>query len=79
MTTAEPLIKSYRPKTQVDGVDRTVQTGKVTSLRGPNCAGKVTARRVVVRLDRRANSKATGPGRPYAQYRPSLTPYGFGR
>jgi len=42
MTTAEPLIKSYRPKTQVDGVDRTVQTGKVTSLRGPNCAGKVT-------------------------------------
>jgi ABC-2 type transport system ATP-binding protein len=72
MITAEGLTKRYGAKTAVDGLDFTVQPGRVTGFLGPNGAGKSTTMRMVVGLDRPTAGGVTVNGKPYAQHRAPL-------
>jgi ABC-2 type transport system ATP-binding protein len=49
---AEGLVKSYRHKRALDGLDLTVAAGEITGLVGPNGAGKTTFVDVVTGLVR---------------------------
>ena len=72
MITAEGLTKRYGAKTAVDGLDFTVQPGRVTGFLGPNGAGKSTTMRMIVGLDRPSAGGVTVNGKPYAQHRAPL-------
>ena len=47
---ARGLVKSYKGRTVVNGVDLTVKTGEIVGLLGPNGAGKTTSFYMVVGL-----------------------------
>lgn len=47
---AQGLVKSYKGRTVVNGVDLTVRTGEIVGLLGPNGAGKTTSFYMVVGL-----------------------------
>lgn len=47
---AKGLVKSYKGRTVVNGVDLTVKTGEIVGLLGPNGAGKTTSFYMVVGL-----------------------------
>ena len=66
MIVARGLTKTYGPKTAVDGIDFTVEPGRVTGFLGPNGAGKSTTMRMVLGLDRPTSGSVTVNGRRYA-------------
>ena len=47
---AKGLVKSYKGRTVVNGVELTVKTGEIVGLLGPNGAGKTTSFYMVVGL-----------------------------
>jgi ABC-2 type transport system ATP-binding protein len=77
MIVAEGLTKRYGDKTAVDGVDFTVQAGKVTGFLGPNGAGKSTTMRMIVGLDRPSAGRVTIDGHDYRSFRSPLTEVGI--
>ena len=76
MITAENLTKTYGAKTAVDGISFTVRLGQVTGFLDPNGAGRSTAMRMIVGLDRPTSGSVTVNGRPYAEHRSPLTEVG---
>jgi ABC-2 type transport system ATP-binding protein len=63
---ARDLTKTYGPKTAVDHLSFTVESGRVTGFLGPNGAGKSTTMRMVLGLDRPTSGSVTVNGRSYA-------------
>jgi ABC-2 type transport system ATP-binding protein len=76
MIHAESLTKRYGSKTAVDGVDFTVQPGRVTGFLGPNGAGKSTTMRMVVGLDRPTSGSVTVNGKQYRDHKAPLREVG---
>ncbi len=66
MIQARALTKRFGDKTAVDGLDFTVEPGRVTGFLGPNGAGKSTTMRMVLGLDRPTSGSVTVNGRAYA-------------
>ena len=66
MIVARGLTKTYGEKTAVDGIDFTVEPGRVTGFLGPNGAGKSTTMRMILGLDRPTAGSVTVNGRRYA-------------
>jgi ABC-2 type transport system ATP-binding protein len=66
MIVARGLTKTYGPKIAVDGVDFTVEPGRVTGFLGPNGAGKSTTMRMILGLDRPTAGSVTVDGHRYA-------------
>lgn len=65
MIAARGLTKTYGPKKAVDGIDFTVEPGRVTGFLGPNGAGKSTTMRMVLGLDRPTAGSVTVNGHRY--------------
>ena len=65
MIAARTLTKTYGRTNAVDGVDFTVEPGRVTGFLGPNGAGKSTTMRMVLGLDRPTRGSVTVNGRRY--------------
>jgi ABC-2 type transport system ATP-binding protein len=63
---ARGLTKTYGAKNAVDGIDFTVEPGRVTGFLGPNGAGKSTTMRMILGLDRPTAGSVTVNGRRYA-------------
>jgi len=63
---ARGLTKKYGPKVAVDGIDFTVEPGRVTGFLGPNGAGKSTTMRMILGLDRPTAGSVTVNGHRYA-------------
>jgi ABC-2 type transport system ATP-binding protein len=59
------LTKTYGDKTAVDGIDVTVEAGRVTGFLGPNGAGKSTTMRMILGLDRPTSGTVTVNGHRY--------------
>ncbi len=76
MINARGLTKRYGSRTAVDGIDFTVEPGRVTGFLGPNGAGKSTTMRMIVGLDRPTAGAVTVGGRPYAEHRAPLREVG---
>ncbi|GAB3122239.1 ABC transporter ATP-binding protein [Glaciibacter psychrotolerans] len=76
MIQAQSLTKRYGTKTAVDGVDFTVQPGRVTGFLGPNGAGKSTTMRMIVGLDRPSAGRVTVNGRLYREHSAPLREVG---
>ncbi|MCA4133259.1 ABC transporter ATP-binding protein [Arthrobacter sp. M4] len=72
MIEARGLKKVYGDKTAVDGINFTVQPGKVTGFLGPNGAGKSTTMRMIMGLDRPTAGDVTVNGKHYAQHKAPL-------
>ena len=66
MIVARGLTKTYGSRTAVDGIDVTVEPGRVTGFLGPNGAGKSTTMRMILGLDRPTAGTVTVNGRRYA-------------
>ncbi|RYP87571.1 ABC transporter ATP-binding protein [Nocardioides guangzhouensis] len=66
MITAHALTKRFGTTTAVDGVDFTVEPGRVTGFLGPNGAGKSTTMRMILGLDRPTSGSVTVNGHRYA-------------
>jgi len=66
MIRVQSLTKQYGEKVAVNGIDFTVEPGKVTGFLGPNGAGKSTTMRMIVGLDRPTAGTAEVNGRAYA-------------
>jgi ABC-2 type transport system ATP-binding protein len=66
MIQARALTKRFGDRTAVDGLDFTVEPGRVTGFLGPNGAGKSTTMRMVLGLDRPTSGSVTVNGRAYA-------------
>jgi ABC-2 type transport system ATP-binding protein len=67
MIVARGLTKTYGGKVAVDGIDFTVESGRVTGFLGPNGAGKSTTMRMILGLDRPTAGSVTVNGRRYAE------------
>ncbi|UOY03487.1 ABC transporter ATP-binding protein [Blastococcus sp. PRF04-17] len=65
MIVARGLTKTYGATVAVDGVDFTVEPGRVTGFLGPNGAGKSTTMRMIMGLDRPTAGSVTVNGRRY--------------
>jgi ABC-2 type transport system ATP-binding protein len=65
MIVARGLTKTYGPTTAVDGIDFTVEPGRVTGFLGPNGAGKSTTMRMILGLDRPSAGSVTVDGHRY--------------
>jgi ABC-2 type transport system ATP-binding protein len=65
MIDVQGLTKRYGRKVAVDGIDFTVEPGRVTGFLGPNGAGKSTTMRMMVGLDRPTSGTARVNGRTY--------------
>jgi ABC-2 type transport system ATP-binding protein len=76
MIQAQSLTKRYGTKTAVDGIDFTVQPGKVTGFLGPNGAGKSTTMRMIVGLDQPSAGRVTVNGKLYREHRAPLREVG---
>jgi ABC-2 type transport system ATP-binding protein len=63
--TAHSLTKRFGTTTAVDGVDFTVEPGRVTGFLGPNGAGKSTTMRMILGLDRPTRGTVDVNGRRY--------------
>ena len=66
MIRVQSLTKQYGEKVAVNGIDFTVEPGKVTGCLGPNGAGNSTTMRMIVGLDRPTAGTAEVNGRAYA-------------
>lgn len=66
MIRVQSLTKHYGERVAVNGIDFTVEPGKVTGFLGPNGAGKSTTMRMIVGLDRPTAGTAEVNGRAYA-------------
>jgi ABC-2 type transport system ATP-binding protein len=66
MIVARGLTKTYGDKTAVDGIDVTVEPGRVTGFLGPNGAGKSTTMRMILGLDRPTAGTVTVNGHRYS-------------
>ncbi|MFI6822775.1 ABC transporter ATP-binding protein [Micromonospora sp. NPDC050187] len=69
MITLEKLTKRFGATTAVDGLDLTIEAGRVTGFLGPNGAGKSTTMRMVLGLDRPTSGRALVGGKPYTALR----------
>src|SRR5688500_167031 len=67
MIVARSLTKIYGKKAAVDGIDFTVEPGRVTGFLGPNGAGKSTTMRMILGLDRPTAGIATVNGHRYSE------------
>ncbi|KQQ05428.1 MULTISPECIES: ABC transporter ATP-binding protein [unclassified Rathayibacter] len=76
MIEARSLTKTFGRKTAVDGIDFTVEPGRVTGFLGPNGAGKSTTMRMIVGLDRPTAGSVRVNGRPYAEHAAPLREVG---
>ncbi|RWZ58499.1 ATP-binding cassette domain-containing protein [Labedella populi] len=76
MIHARGLTKKYGSRTAVDGIDFTVEPGRVTGFLGPNGAGKSTTMRMIVGLDRPTEGSVTVGGHPYRAHRAPLREVG---
>jgi ABC-2 type transport system ATP-binding protein len=76
MIRATALTKRYRNRVAVDGIDFTVEPGRVTGFLGPNGAGKSTTMRMIVGLDRPTAGSVEVNGRPYAMHAAPLREVG---
>ena len=76
MIQAQSLTKRYGSTTAIDGIDFTVEPGKVTGLLGPNGAGKSTTMRMVVGLDRPSSGSVIVNGKPYREHKAPLREVG---
>ena len=76
MIHAHGLTKRYGSRTAVDGIDFTVEPGRVTGFLGPNGAGKSTTMRMIVGLDRPTSGTVTVGGHPYREHRAPLREVG---
>src|SRR4051794_12457849 len=65
MIVARGLTKTYGDKKAVDGIDVTVEPGRVTGFLGPNGAGKSTTMRMILGLDRPTAGSVTVNGHRY--------------
>jgi len=65
---ARGLTKTYGEKAAVDGIDFTVEPGRVTGFLGPNGAGKSTTMRMILGLDRPTAGGVTVNGRRYRDF-----------
>ena len=65
MISAQHLTKTYGTTRAVDGIDFTVEPGRVTGFLGPNGAGKSTTMRLILGLDRATAGSVTVNGRRY--------------
>ena len=65
MIVARGLTKTYDGKPAVDGIDFTVEPGRVTGFLGPNGAGKSTTMRMILGLDRPTAGSVTVNGHRY--------------
>ena len=68
MIVAQGLTKTYDGKPAVDGIDFTVEPGRVTGFLGPNGAGKSTTMRMILGLDRPTAGSVTVNGHRYVDY-----------
>ena len=66
MIHAHDLTKTFAGTTAVDGIDFTVEPGRVTGFLGPNGAGKSTTMRMVLGLDAPTAGSVSVNGRRYA-------------
>ena len=66
MIRAQGLTKTYGSKIAVDGIDFTVEPGRVTGFLGPNGAGKSTTMRMILGLDAPTRGSVTVNGHRYA-------------
>jgi ABC-2 type transport system ATP-binding protein len=62
---ARGLTKTYGTKVAVDGIDFTVEPGRVTGFLGPNGAGKSTTMRMILGLGRPTGGSVTVDGHRY--------------
>jgi len=76
MIQAQSLTKRYGNKTAVDGIDFTVQPGRVTGFLGPNGAGKSTTMRMIVGLDRPSHGSVSVNGKQYREHKAPLREVG---
>jgi ABC-2 type transport system ATP-binding protein len=65
MIQATALTKRFGDTTAVDGIDFTVEPGRVTGFLGPNGAGKSTTMRMILGLDRPTSGRVSVNGRRY--------------
>jgi ABC-2 type transport system ATP-binding protein len=65
MIQATGLTKRFGDTTAVDGIDFTVEPGRVTGFLGPNGAGKSTTMRMILGLDRPTSGRVSVHGRRY--------------
>ena len=65
MIRAQGLTKTYGDKTVVNGIDFTVEPGRVTGFLGPNGAGKSTTMRMALGLDAPTRGTVTVNGHRY--------------
>ena len=68
MIRAQGLTKTYDGKVAVNGIDFTVEPGRVTGFLGPNGAGKSTTMRMLLGLDRPSAGSITIHGRRYQDF-----------
>ncbi|HEY7719584.1 MAG TPA: ATP-binding cassette domain-containing protein [Pedococcus sp.] len=66
MIRARSLTKHYGDRIAVDGVDFTVEPGRVTGFLGPNGAGKSTTMRMILGLDAPTSGTVSVNGHRYA-------------
>ncbi|MET0764048.1 MAG: ABC transporter ATP-binding protein [Blastococcus sp.] len=66
MIVARGLTKTYGRKVAVDGIDFTVEAGRVTGFLGPNGAGKSTTMRMILGLDRPTAGSVSVNGHRYS-------------
>lgn len=65
MIRAQGLTKTFGDTTAVDGIDFTVEPGRVTGFLGPNGAGKSTTMRMIMGLDAPTSGSVTVNGHRY--------------
>ncbi|NRQ48799.1 ABC transporter ATP-binding protein [Aeromicrobium stalagmiti] len=65
MIRAQALTKTYGDRTAVNGIDFTVEPGRVTGFLGPNGAGKSTTMRMILGLDAPTRGTVTVNGHRY--------------
>ncbi len=68
MIRAQGLTKVFGDKTAVDGIDFTVEPGRVTGFLGPNGAGKSTTMRMTLGLDAPTKGSVSVNGHRYASF-----------
>jgi ABC-2 type transport system ATP-binding protein len=66
MIRAQGLTKTYGDKTAVNGIDFTVEPGRVTGFLGPNGAGKSTTMRMILGLDAPTSGQVSVNGHRYS-------------
>jgi ABC-2 type transport system ATP-binding protein len=66
MIRAQGLTKTYDGKVAVNGIDFTVEPGRVTGFLGPNGAGKSTTMRMILGLDAPTKGSVTVNGHHYS-------------